>query len=82
LLAEVRQQIAGVLTIKKSPEENSSELEIQSFDAQEKKTRFLRQKIFFHPDFTVGPGISPSQPQDAARGLYHRSGITPCPEDL
>jgi len=34
---------------------------------------------FSHPDFTVGLGITPSQPK-SARGLYRRSGITPCPE--
>ena len=41
--------------------------------------------IFFHPDFTVGCGISP-QSTKMARGLkdksyYHRSGITPYPEE-
>ena len=36
--------------------------------------------IFFHPDFTVGFGFSPNQ-RLRARGLYRRSGISPCPED-
>ena len=36
--------------------------------------------IFFHPDYTVGFGISPN-PAPCARGLYRRSGISPCPED-
>lgn len=32
---------------------------------------------FFHPDFTVGPGVSPDHALAlaAARGLYHRLGI-------
>jgi hypothetical protein len=49
---------------------------------------------FFYPDYTVGSGIPPdhaafcgacfsteklSLPKEA-RGLYHRSGIAPCPE--
>jgi hypothetical protein len=38
--------------------------------------------IFFHPDYTVGPGITPGQLRKAARGLYRRSGIAPCPEDI
>ena len=39
--------------------------------------------IFSHPDFTVGTGITPVQLiSPLARGLYHRSGITPCPEDF
>lgn len=39
--------------------------------------------IFSHPDFTVGTGITPVQlMKTLARGLYHRSGITPCPEDF
>lgn len=36
--------------------------------------------IFFHPDFTVGFGISPNR-AIVACGLYRRSGISPCPED-
>ena len=31
--------------------------------------------FFFHPDFTVGPGLSPSQPPKfpaAGRGLYRQ----------
>jgi hypothetical protein len=31
--------------------------------------------IFSHPDFTVGPGISPGQSHKASRGLYRRSGL-------
>ena len=53
--------------------------------AQKLKT----QRIFFHPDYTVGIGISPIQRQ-SARGLsdcavrhaHRRWGITPRPEDL
>jgi len=38
--------------------------------------------IFFHPDYTVGTGISPVPANVLlARGLYRRSGISPCPED-
>ena len=44
---------------------------------------------FFHPDYTVGSGLSPDLlRRSAARGLsvvdtlYRRSGITPCPEGL
>ncbi len=49
---------------------------------------------FLYPDYTVGSGISPDHARlcgthfpkgklllpKEARGLYHRSGITPCPE--
>lgn len=44
---------------------------------------------FFYPDYTVGSGVAPdharfpnkeSDVPKQARGLYHRSGITPCPE--
>ena len=35
---------------------------------------------FFHPDCTVGIGISPIQPELA--DYHRRSGIAPCPEDL
>ena len=38
--------------------------------------------LFFHPDYTVGTGISPVPANVLlARGLYRRSGISPCPED-
>jgi len=37
--------------------------------------------IFFHPDYTVGFGISPNQ-RICARGLYRRWGITPRPEEF
>ena len=43
--------------------------------------------IFFHPDYTVGCGISPHQLALAAylakiaSQIYRRSGISPCPED-
>ncbi len=36
--------------------------------------------VFSHPDFTVGFGITPNHAQ-RARGLYRRSGFSPCPED-
>ena len=39
------------------------------------------RNIFYHPDYTVGIGIAPIQPHSAP-GLYRRSGITPCPEDI
>ena len=44
---------------------------------------------FFYPDYTVGSGVTPdharfpnkeSDVPKQARGLYHRSGIAPCPE--
>ena len=38
-------------------------------------------KCFFHPDCTVGIGITPIL-RLCARGLYRRSGISPCPETL
>ena len=38
-------------------------------------------RFFFHPDFTVGIGVAPIQ-RRSARGLYRRSGISPCPEDI
>ena len=43
--------------------------------------RVTRIVIFYHPDCTVGFGISPNQ-RCSARGLYRRSGISPCPEDV
>ena len=36
--------------------------------------------IFFHPDYTVGTGVSPVQ-RKCARGLYRRWGVSPRPED-
>jgi len=39
------------------------------------------QHTFFNPDYTVGFGLSPN-PAFHARGLYRRSGISPCPEDI
>ena len=39
-------------------------------------------RIFFHPDYTVGPGVAPGQPQKVGRGLYRQWGITPRPEDF
>jgi hypothetical protein len=55
------------------------------------RTCTAAKRIFFHPDYTVGPGISPGLPDAAfktvgsetlhkACGLYRRSGISPCPE--
>jgi hypothetical protein len=46
--------------------------------------------IFFHPDYTVGPGFSPGlltlQPQALAGSAtswpYRRWGISPRPEDV
>jgi len=44
--------------------------------------KYVSYLILFHPDFTVGLGVSPSQPYfHMGRGLYRRSGISPCPED-
>lgn len=34
-----------------------------------------------NPDYTVGFGVSPNQ-HFRTRGLYRRSGISPCPEDI
>lgn len=39
-----------------------------------------RCHIFFHPDFTVGVGIAPTQL--ALADCHRRSGIKPCPEDF
>jgi hypothetical protein len=38
--------------------------------------------IFFHPDFTVGTGVTPVRLHTAGRGLYRQWGIAPRPEDL
>ena len=40
----------------------------------------MQKTKLFHPDYTVGYGISPYQPPNAARGLYRRWGISPRPE--
>lgn len=40
----------------------------------------ILKKYFFHPDFTVGFGITPNHAK-IARGLYHRYGIAPIPEE-
>ena len=37
--------------------------------------------VFSHPDCTVGPGIAPGRPLEEVHGLYHRSGVSPCPKD-
>jgi hypothetical protein len=45
--------------------------------------------FLFHPDYTVGPGVSPDlltpphfeEMSGTARGLYRRWGITPRPEN-
>ena len=51
----------------------------------QKKSGQDRRKIvylfFFHPDYTVGFGISPNQLLSAGRGLYRRWGISPRPEE-
>jgi hypothetical protein len=49
----------------------------------ETKTIHKTGFIFFHPDYTVGTGISPVQsvPKTQSRGLYRRSGVTPRPEN-
>ena len=39
------------------------------------------RKFFFHPDYTVGIGVSPIR-RLRARGLYRRWGISPRPEEL
>ena len=59
------------------PYPSSGELVSGSFSAPPFYLRFL----FFHPDYTVGFGIAPNH-APCARGLYRRSGITPCPEDI
>jgi len=46
------------------------------------KSTYVLSSIFFIPDYTVGTGFSPVQPysiRNTVRGLYHRSGFTPCP---
>jgi hypothetical protein len=55
-------------------------------------TSEVLSQTFFHPDYTVGSGVSPGHASDPlsrsdARGLYRRSGIertlqfaSPCPE--
>jgi hypothetical protein len=49
-----------------------------------RRNRYFLRKIpeggavFSHPDYTVGPGMTPGQPlfaRTTARGLYRRSGI-------
>jgi hypothetical protein len=56
-----------------------------------RQSRFIMQNTSYHPDYTVGPGVSPDHalrmqfvfsklPTQVlflrnARGLYHRSGI-------
>jgi hypothetical protein len=43
------------------------------------------QHIFFHPDFTVGPGVSPdllTLHAQALAGYYRRWGVAPRPEDV
>jgi len=48
--------------------------------AKQRKAQ-LFQHIFFHPDYTVGFGVTPNL-RSRARGLYRQSGISPCPEDI
>ena len=50
---------------------------------------FNKYVLFFHPDYTVGIGISLTETEitdsaayQAGRGLYRRLGLTPDPEDL
>jgi len=69
----------------KSPCINQGLIKVKLFPANELPTDStpsipFTKFIFFHPDFTVGPGITPDL--HTARGLYRRSGISPCPEDL
>ena len=47
------------------------------FDNPAANQRLIRR--FSRPDYTVGFGISPNRAH-CARGLYRRSGISPCPE--
>ena len=44
--------------------------------------RFYLRFLFFHPDYTVGIGISPIRPNYRLADYDRRSGITPCPEDI
>jgi len=38
--------------------------------------------VLFHPDYTVGPGITPDHAiKQTARGLYRRWGLAPRPEN-
>lgn len=41
---------------------------------------YVKNKILYHPDFTVAIGVSPVHSAKAARGVYRRSGISPSPE--
>ena len=50
-------------------------------------TTTIQRSIFFHPDYTVGSGISPNQPcwtcaEQGSRTVTAGQGISPCPEDL
>jgi len=40
-----------------------------------------KNTVFFHPDCTVGSGITPDRPHNAVSGLYRRWGIAPRPKD-
>jgi hypothetical protein len=54
---------------------------LQGFNARRTALPFSRVKFFFHPDFTVGPGVTPDLLVRAC-GLYRRWGIAPRPEEL
>ena len=42
--------------------------------------KYVQLRRFFHPDYTVGMGVSPIHAADAARGLYRQGGFAPRPE--
>ena len=70
--ADIRTEISGLESKQDELDQKKQELEAQILS--------LIHIFFFHPDCTVGPGISPDHAQ-RARGLYRRSGISPCPEE-
>jgi hypothetical protein len=58
------------------------------FSSAENREAKEHRHILFHPDYTVGPGVTPDLltsriPKQCrtARGLYRRWGITPRPEN-
>jgi hypothetical protein len=57
------------------------------FSPAENREAKKHRHILFHPDYTVGPGVTPDLltlfglNQRSARGLYRRWGITPRPEN-
>jgi hypothetical protein len=62
------------LVIKQKPE--SKLLSGHDSSHQKRFSGLARKNITFsHPDYTVGPGVSPDHAPKGARGLYRRLGI-------